>query len=401
MADDILTTGSSAARKPPLAILVAVSAIGPLALNIFIPSMPGLQRALDAEPSEVQLTLTLYLFAIAVAQLGYGPLSDRFGRRPVLLTGLVIFTLASIACALAPNLESLIVARVFQAIGGCSGMVLSRAIVRDLYDREKSASILGYITMAWVIAPMLAPSIGGLLDVWFGWRASFLFLVVVGALTLLATLRWLHETNFQLQSLPGLVGLLAGYRGIARSRAYLCYVAQTSFGGAIFFSFLAGAPYVMVEILGRTPLEYGLYFALVSLGYMTGNGISGRFSQAVGIRGMLRLSAAFTLLGCVAMTSFFAAGWVSVAALFLPMVSVALGNGMGVPNGTAGAVSVDPSRAGAAAGLAGFLQMTIAALGSQIVGFLQTGSALPMSVVMLIFAFGGLAAFLALPRSER
>ena len=158
------TRDTDAVVPPPYAILVAISAIGPLALNMFMPSIPGLQETFQASTGAVQLTLTVYLAAMALCQLLYGPLSDRYGRRPVLLAGMVLFVAASIACALATSIEMLIVCRLFQAIGGGAGLVLARAMVRDVYERERAASALGYITMAWVLAPMFAPTIGGLLD---------------------------------------------------------------------------------------------------------------------------------------------------------------------------------------------------------------------------------------------
>jgi multidrug resistance protein len=169
-------------ERPPYVILVAISAVGPLALNIFVPSMPGLQREFGVSYGVVQLTLTLYIIGMALCQLVYGPLSDRFGRRPVLLAGMALFVVASVWAVLATSMGMLIAARLLQAIGGASGLVLSRAIVRDLYDRDRSASVLGYITMAFVVAPMLAPTVGGLLDQFAGWRAIFVLLALVGAL---------------------------------------------------------------------------------------------------------------------------------------------------------------------------------------------------------------------------
>src|SRR5690606_20851902 len=169
-----------AQRRPSLAILIAVTALGPMALNIFIPAMPGMTAVFGVDYGTIQLTLTLYLVGLAVAQLFMGPLSDRFGRRPVLLGGIGLFLAGSLAAALAPSIEALIVARIVQAVGGCAGIVLGRAIVRDTHSREASASMIGYITMVMVVAPMLAPLIGGYLDSWFGWRATFITVLAVG-----------------------------------------------------------------------------------------------------------------------------------------------------------------------------------------------------------------------------
>ncbi|WP_022729176.1 multidrug effflux MFS transporter [Fodinicurvata sediminis] len=372
--------------KPPIGILIAASAIGPLALNIFIPSMPGLQHTFSADYATVQLTLTLYLIGLAVSQLLYGPLSDRYGRRPLLLGGLGLFVLASLACSLATSIEGLIVARVLQAVGGCSGIVLGRAIVRDLYERDKAASMIGYITMAWVLAPMVAPLIGGILDTWYGWQASFYFLVIAGALVFLACLRWLHETHFDRHNTSGLRGFVAGFPILLRRREFLSYALQLSFNSGVFFSFLAGAPYVMTETLGRSPVEYGIYFALVSLGYMAGNGLAGRYSVQRGIDSMILMGLAATLIGTAIMMAFVVAGVLHPLTIFVPMLLCSLGNGLSIPNGLAGAISVRPDMAGVGSGLAGFIQMSLGAMISQLVGFLQDGAVYPLFVIMLTSA---------------
>jgi multidrug resistance protein len=238
--------------RPPYVVLVAISAVGPLALNIFVPSMPGLQSEFGVSYGRVQLTLTLYIIGMALCQLVYGPLSDRFGRRPVLLAGMALFVVASILAALATSITVLIAARLLQAIGGASGLVLSRAIVRDLYDRDRSASVLGYITMAFVVAPMLAPTVGGLLDQIAGWRSIFVLLALLGAAALAATWRKLPETNRNLAPSIRIAGLAAGYLTLLRSPSFLAYAFTLGFSSAVFFAFIAGAPYVMVVVLERT-----------------------------------------------------------------------------------------------------------------------------------------------------
>ena len=358
-------------RRPSLAILIALSAIGPLALNIFVPSMPGLQATFGISYSTAQLTLTLYLIGTAVCQLFYGPLSDRFGRRPVLLAGQGLFVIASLAAALAPTIEVLIAARTAQAIGGASGMVIGRAIVRDLYGREKSASVLGYITVAWVLAPMLAPTFGGYLDGLGGWAASFYFLTVVGALVWLAALAGLHETHQGQGSAPMVSGLLLGFSRLLRAPKFTAYSLTLAFGSGVFFSFLAGAPYIMVVVLERSPLDYGLWFIVISLGFMAGNALAGRYSERIGIDRMIGYGVALTFLGTTISLLAVLAGYMSPLSLFLPMILVAIGNGLSLPNGVAGAMSIDPALAGTAAGLAGFIQIGLGAVLSQSVGTLQ------------------------------
>jgi len=360
-----------ARRRPSLAILIAMSAIGPLALNIFVPSMPGLQKTFGVSYATAQLTLTLYLIGTAVCQLIYGPLSDRFGRRPVVLAGQGVFVVASLAAALAPTIEVLIAARAVQAVGGAAGIVISRAIVRDLYGREKAASVLGYLTVAWVLAPMLAPTFGGFLDGIGGWSASFYFLTGTGLLVWLAALGWLHETHYERGSVPVLSGLIISFGRLLRERKFVAYTLTLAFGSGVFFSFLAGAPYIMIAVLGRSPLEYGLWFIVVSFGYMAGNALSGRYSERAGVERMIGYGTALSLSGSLLSLAAVSAGFLSPVAIFLPMILVALGNGLTLPNGIAGAMSINPALAGTAAGLAGFMQMGLGAAISQSVGVVQ------------------------------
>lgn len=377
--------------KPSLAILIAISAIGPLALNLFVPSMPGLQDSFGIPYATAQLTLTLYLIGLATAQLIYGPVSDRFGRRPTLIAGMWLFVAGSLAAAVAPNVELLIAARLAQAVGGAAGVVLARAIVRDLYGRDKAASVIGYVTMAWVLAPMLAPMVGGLLDQAFDWRAGFWLLAGLGVATALACHAFLHETHHErgagTGTGPGLRGLAEGYARLLRRPRFDAYALTTGFTSSVFFSFLAGAPYVMVEVLGRSPVEYGLWFVLSSFGYMAGNGLAGRFSERLGVERMIAIGTLLALAGAASALGLFLAGVLAPWALFGPMTLVALGNGLAIPNGIAGAVSVDPRLAGTAAGLAGFLQLGLGAATSQSVGFLQTLEPYAVVYVMTAGAF--------------
>lgn len=387
-----------AVRRPGLAILIAITAVGPLALNIFIPSMPGLQKVFDADYGTIQLSLSLYLIGIAVAQLFYGPLSDRFGRRPALLGGMALFLFGSLVCLLAPSIEMLIAGRVLQAVGACAGMVLARAIIRDLYDRAEAASRLGYVMMAMVVAPMLAPSIGGLLDLWFGWRASFAFVALCGVAVLGAALIALHETNPARQAGGHPASFLLGFLRLLRMPAFNGYAWQGAFTSGVFFSFLGGAPYVMVELLGRTPAEYGLWFISLSAMYMFGNFLAGRFSARIGSDRMIWYGVALGLLGTSTLTLSVLAGAVSPVFLFGGMSIVSIGNGLSLPNGMAGAVSVAPKMAGAASGLAGFLQMGVGAGLSYLAGMLLQDSALPLALIMLAAALAAIAAH-ALGRS--
>jgi DHA1 family bicyclomycin/chloramphenicol resistance-like MFS transporter len=358
--------------RPSYAILVAISAVGPLALNIFMPSMPGLQREFGVSYGVVQLTLTLYLIGMAACQLVYGPISDRVGRRPMLLAGMALFVAASVMAALAPSIHVLIAARLLQAVGGAAGIVLARAMVRDVFDRETSASVISYITMAFVVAPMVAPAIGGYIDVHGGWRMGFWALGVLGALVLAAAWFHLPETHVNRAAGSGM-GLISGavrLFALPRFRGYTLVLAFTS---SVFFAFLGGAPHIMMDVLGRTPMEYGLWFICVSAGYMAGNFLSGRYTKAIGLDRMIMAGCSVTLAGGLLCFAAAVTGFLSPATLFLPMCLAALGNGLTIPNGTAGAISVDPRLTGAAAGWSGFSQMACGAAASQLVGSLQDG----------------------------
>ena len=378
-----------------MALLAAITALAPFSLQIFLPALPAIQASFAVAPGIVQLALSLSILANAVANLAYGPLSDRFGRRPVLLVGLAAFIAGSLGCALAPSIDLLIGARVVQSIGGAAGMVLARAIVRDLYDRERSASVIAYLTMAMVVAPMLAPTIGAvLLDV-ASWRAIFVLATGIGVALSWPIIVTLRETRSPEARRIG--GTFAGASTLLRSGQFWSYVLQSTFGISLFFAFIAGAPYFMMNVMGRSATEYGLWFILVSAAFMAGNLVSGRFSARIGLDRMVLAGALLALTGAgLALALLLGGAWTPLA-LFGPMMAAGLGNGFSVPNAQAGAVSVHPLLAGTASGVAGFSQMFVAALVSQAVGMLQNGTPYPMAGFMAGCAVLSLAGFL-LPR---
>lgn len=379
---DAASRPSGAPRSPSLGILIAVTALGPLALNIFIPAMPGMTDVFGVDYGTIQLTLTLYLVGLAVAQLFMGPLSDRFGRRPVLLGGIGLFLAGSLAAALAQSIEALIVARVVQAVGGCAGIVLGRAIVRDTHSREESASMIGYITMVMVVAPMLAPLIGGYLDSWFGWRATFFAVLGIGAVVLALACILLHETHHHRTLGEGPLAMLRGFGLLLRDPAFAGYSVNVAFTSAVFFAFLAGAPYIMVELLQRPSSEYGLYFMMNAFSYMAGNFASGRLATRVGPDRMILTGSALAIAGVGLLTALALTVPLVPLIIFAPVMLVGIANGLSLPSATASAISLRPELAGTASGLVGFLQMMIGSLATLVVGWLQDDSALPMAWVM-------------------
>lgn len=391
-------TGGPAAGPAPkeflfFVVLIAATAIGPMSLHIYLPSLPGIQSYFAVSAGVVQLGFSLSLVAIAVATLIYGPLSDRYGRRPVLLGGLGMFLVGSAMCALAPNIWVVNFGRLLQAAGGAAGMVLTRAIVRDLYAREKAASVLGYLTMGFVLAPMVSPAIGGVLNDTVGWRANFALVAVVGLIVTAAVALRLMETNARPIAYEGVRSMLASFALLWRMPMFRGYALFGAFSMAMFFSFLAGAPYVVVKVMGRPAAEYGFYFILLPLAFMTGSLVAARISQRVGVERMVVGGATVAVIGSLmVIASVTLWEWTPVA-MFAPAAISAFGNGLSLPNAQAGAMSVEPRLAGTAAGFSGFLQMGTAAAAAQLVGMIQNGTPYPTIGIM---AAGSLIAFIAI-----
>jgi DHA1 family bicyclomycin/chloramphenicol resistance-like MFS transporter len=377
------TPRASTRSRAFLLMLVAAAAVSPLAINLYLPSMPGMAVALGVDYAAVQFTLSVYLAAVALGQLLIGPISDRYGRRPVLLCGLVLYIVGSLVCMLAPTIGVLNMGRVIQAIGGCAGLALSRAIVRDIYTKDEAASMIGYVTMGMAVAPMIAPTIGGVLEAAYDWRASFAFLALFGMLILMVVYRLQHETNPYRGSAGGMNRVVKGYAALFRARAFWGYALTAGFTSSAFFSFVSGAAYVVIGLMGRTPLEYGLYFGLVSIGYMMGNFSSGRYAAKLGPSRMIRLGCSVAATAVLSMAILHGLFPMAPLALFLPMLFVGVGNGLVLPSCLAGAVSVKPEVAGAASGLAGSLQIGCGATIAPVVGALVQSydSAWPMLIV--------------------
>jgi MFS transporter, DHA1 family, multidrug resistance protein len=371
-------------RRPPLYIIIAAVASGPMAIHIIVPSLPGLQRVFETDYATVQLTLTLYFFAFAGVQLIYGPLSDRFGRRPILLAGLTLYVMGGVISLSASEIEVLIAGRIVQGIGGGAGFVLGRAIVRDLYERERAASMLAYVTMAMVVVPMVSPGIGGYLDVWFGWWASFVLVVTYGVVVTGVAFFVLHETNMTRQPLRSLSDLGQSYWQLLRLRTFRGYAFQVGFGTGAFFTFVGGASYVMVVVMGRPASEYGLYFMIVAGMYMVGNFFAGRLSVRLGINRMIVIGTSISLSAAAVLFVLSLSVGLTPLSLFALTGVMTLGSGLSQANGSAGAVSVDPTRAGAASGITGFLQMMVGALGTQAVGMLLDDTAVPLTSAMVL-----------------
>src|SRR5262245_50791204 len=247
-----------------------MAGVSSLSLNILVPAIPGLAAKFAADPASVQLAVSLYLMGLAASQLVFGPLSDRFGRRPVVLAGLALATIASTAAIVAASIASLVSARIAQSLGASTGQTIGRAIIRDLYDREHAASMIGLVTSVVVLMPMVAPLIGGILDTLFGWEAIFVFAAIVSFTVFAWAALALPETR-KLSPASGQRHFRADLAALAASPRFFGYALCAGLGSAPFFSFLGAAPHVVVTLLGRTSAEYGLWFFVPSIGFMAGN----------------------------------------------------------------------------------------------------------------------------------
>ena len=379
-----------------LFMLVLATATGPLSMQIFVPALPQIARDFAVSPATTQLTLSLALLAIAVSTLFYGPLSDRYGRRPVLIAGMALFVAGSALCAVATGISMLIVGRVLQAVGAAAGMVVARAIVRDLYRADQVARVLASLITAVVVAPMVAPTLGGLMADHAGWRTIFMVVAALGAGIVVLVVARLQETNVAPTRHPRVASMLAGYGRLLANRRFMAYALQASFAMASFYGFISAAPYLMADVLHRPATEYGLWFIAMPGAFMLGNLIAMRISGRLGIDRMVLAGSILGLAGAALGLALIAAGLFSPLVLFGPVMLISVAHGMSMANAQAGAMNVEPAMAGTASGLTAFLQMALAAAAAQIVGLMPTDTPYPVAITMVTCMGLSLAAFILL-----
>ena len=379
-----------------LFVLVALTALGPMSMQIFLPALPAIRNEFAITGAAAQATLSVSMLAIALSTLVYGPLSDRFGRRPIVIFGLVVYLVGSAICAAAPDIWTLVMGRALQGAGGASGMVLARAIVRDVYSRERSAAVIAYLTTAMAVAPMAAPAIGGVLTDFVGWRANFGFIGLIGlAIGVLVVVR-LSETHTERETDFGFGEMMRGFARLLARPIFCGYALNAAFSLSVFFAFISGAPYVMVDVLHRPASEYGFYFILTATGFMSGSFVAAKVSERVGIDRMILLGSTISFAAVAITAGLLAAGLWHPMTLFGMAAVGAFAVGLSMPNAQAGAISVNPKAAGTASGLSGFIQMAVGAGVAQLVGTIHNGTPYPMIGVMLVCAALALAA-IALP----
>ena len=386
--------------QPAMTLLLgALIAVAPLAMDIYLASMPSMTRVLSATERQVQLTLSLYMYAWALCQIFVGPLTDRYGRRPLLLAGLALFVAASLACALARGIEMLIVARVAQAIGMAIVSVVPRAVVRDLHTGEHAARILSLMGVVLGIAPIVAPIIGSNLHVWLGWRANFFFVAAYGAIALACVAAVFPETiraRDRRATAPS--AILANYARLLRSRRYVGYTLVAAFAASGLFAFLAGSAFVFVSVMGTGERGFGLLFGAVMLGNITGAYAGSRLVMRLGIDRMLGLATGLMLLSGALLA---ALAWARVghpAAVVAPMFLFMIALMTTMPQATAGALTGFPEIAGSATSLLLFGQFVLASTAALVVGTTFDGTQRPMAGTIVAAALAAFIAFRVLVR---
>ena len=369
-----------------VAFVTVLVAVAQISISIYLPSMPALAEIFATEPSVVQLTVTVYMLGAAISQLIVGPLSDRFGRKPVLLVGLGIYVAASAAAMVAPTIEALIGARLVQSIGAMAGPVIGRAIVRDRFDRSRAAQVMAWVGLALAISPALAPVIGAAVHEAVGWRANFGLLVAFGIF--IAYMAWAHleETNKNPQTGAGVRALAANYLVLLTSPAFLAYALVSGFVFGAMFAFLAEGPFIFINLMGYSPTGYAWFSAVTVGGFAAGTYVTSKFTLKMGIDPMIRLGLVPVLAAGALLVGLAYGAPMSAWAIIGPLSLMMFGMGLVVPNGFAGAISVHPEIAGTGSALIGFLQMGLAALATFVAPMVADGTQVPMTWVIAGFA---------------
>ena len=372
----------------PLWLLALITFSGTLAMHIFVPALPQAGADLGASPAAMQSTVSLYILGLALGQLGYGPLSDRFGRRPVLMGGLVVYTAAGLAAALAPDAQALIAARLFQALGGCAGLVLGRAIVRDTAAPQDAARRLALMNLMVTVGPGLAPLVGGALAASTGWRSIFLVLCGLGVVNFLFAWKMLPETGRPGPARPGSATLAQNYLKLIRSPAFIGYSIGGGCATTSMYAFIAAAPFIFINQLHRPEHEVGIYLALLISGVWLGSMLASRLIPRMAIEKVLvranwiSVIAAFILLGATL------TGHLNVFLAVGCMFFFTLGVGTAAPGALTQAISVNPHVIGSASGLYGFTQMATGAICTALVG---VGNNPALAAAMILTASGVIA----------
>ncbi len=386
---------------PHIVTLILLAGLSALVMNIFLPSLPNMTAYFDTEYRLMQLSVAGYLAINAVLQILIGPVSDKLGRRPVILWGIGGFCVATLGCIYAPDIYTFLAFRMAQAVI-VTAMVLSRAVVRDCVPQEQAASMIGYVTMGMAVVPMIGPAFGGILDEVFGWQSNFWLLFILGLGMLWLSWSDLGETA----SVSGLTltQQFAQYPELLTSPRFWGYALSAGMSSGAFFAYLGGAPFVGTEVFGMSPAVLGFFFGAPAIGYFLGNFISGRYSARIGVNRMVFTGTLINASGIILSMAVFWAGLGSEWTFFGFMTFVGLGNGMTIPNATAGMLSVRPHLAGTASGLGGAIMLGGGAGLSALAGALLVPGSGPWPLLWIMFAtaiFAIMAIQLVIWRSAR
>jgi MFS transporter, DHA1 family, multidrug resistance protein len=365
-----------------LACLLAITLTGPMAIHMFLPAIPAVGKAFNVAQPTAQSTFSIALFTMAFATLLYGSLSDRFGRRPVLLAGLVMFTLGGAISIYAPNIPTLLAGRVLQGAGAACGVVLARAMLRDVFGLDRLTQAIAYLTAAYVLGPMFAPILGGALIDLFDWRAEFIFGAVAGAGLTVIALFFMPETHKSRGQTATFRALFSAYRRLLGSLKFCGFAFQPGFSSASFFAHATASAFLITNTLGHSASEFALYFLFFPGGFMLGNIVAGKLSGRIAPEHMIVLGCGLAVASIVLMGVWLTNGPMTALALTLPGGIHTFGQGMSQPNSNGGAIATDPHLAGTASGIVVFLQFFLGALTSQFVAFLADGTYMPMLIVV-------------------
>ena len=379
--------------KRMIILLAAVSALGPVGMQILLPALPVIKQKFYVTNDVAQLTLSLSMLAIAIGTLVYGPLSDKFGRKRVMLVGIVITIFGSIVCFVADSIMLLISGRFIQAFGGAVGLVLARAIVRDVYGPEEAARVIATLVMVMVVLPMMSPALGGELMQRFGFESVFIVIAFASAIAFVFLFLWLPETLAKPVPFEGVKSMLMTFSKLFASKVFCGYAFCVTFVSVVFFSFISAAPEIMVSVLKRPPTEYGYYFIMIPAGFMTGNYVARHYGRTISIDNMIAIGASIGVFGIVLALLLQTLGMSSPVALFLPIALAVFGNGITLPNAQAAAINEFPEYAGTASGLTGFLQMAVSSVAAQAVALIFNGTVYPLLGLLLVASIISLLIF--------
>lgn len=375
--------------SPHIATLVLMAGVSAMSMNIFLPSMPSMAEFFEVDYALIQLAVSAYLALTGLLNIVLGPLSDRYGRRAILLWSFGIFTIASLGAMMSTTVEVFLTFRMVQAIVA-TGMVLSRTIVRDMFSTDQAASMIAYVTMGMALVPMFSPVIGGILESNFGWQANFAVMTGAGALMFLLTYADLGETNSSRST--SFRAQFSAYPALLRSRRFWGYTLVAGVTSGAFFAFLGGAPFVGSEILKLSPSGLGAYFGIISTGYFMGNFLTGRYAQRKGIGFMILSGGIVATMGMLLVVLFWSVGIQTAPAFFGCLFFVGLGNGLTLPSATSGMLSVKPELAGSASGLGAATMIGMGAILSAVAAALLSPStgAWPLILIMLCCVASGI-----------